>query len=385
MKYILTEAYQNQIEAMYEKIRVKIKAEHNRIQDKIPYISAGGKYLDDKAEKNTYWWTNGFWCGILWQMFRSENDITYRQTAEVIENKLALTLYGFDGLDHDTGFLFLHTAVADYRMTGNPGSLVSGKHAANLLAGRYNPLGRFIRAWNDWGTDTDKQNNAGWIIIDTMMNLPLLYWASEVYGDPRYAAIAVNHADTALEKLVRADGSCNHIACLNPENGDVISRPGGQGYSEGSSWTRGQAWALYGFALSYRYTKKREYLDTAKKIAYYFIANAALYDYKTPIDFRSPYEPLHYDSTAAVCAVCGLLEIASFAEEFEKDLYINSAVKLLTAADSSFCDWNPETDGILGYGSVSYFSNEKHVSLIYGDYFLVEAVLRLLDKDFLIW
>ena len=140
-------------------------------------------------------------------------------------------------------------------------SLARGLHAAHLLAGRYNPRGKFIRSWN--------RDRAGWVIVDSMMNVPLLYWAEDVIDDPRFKYIAMDHVDTVMNNTVRQDGSCNHIIVLDPTNGELLETPGGQGYASGSSWSRGQAWAIYGFALSYLHTDKKEYLDTAKKAVSY--------------------------------------------------------------------------------------------------------------------
>lgn len=219
------------------------------------------------------------------------------------------------------------------------------------------------------------------------MNIPILYWASEVTQDPRFAYIAKDHADTVLANVVRDDGSCNHIVILNPENGEFVEAPGGQGYAPGSSWSRGQAWALYGFALSYRYTKDSRYLDAAKKIAHYFIANVASTDFVPLVDFRSPAEPVKWDTTAGVCAACGLLEIAEAALELERPLYLNAAIAMLQAADRRFCNWNPEVDSIVASGTEAYFCRPEgdDVPIIYGDYFFIEAVLRLKGESFLIW
>lgn len=131
-------------------------------------------------------------------------------------------------------------------------SRIRAMHAATLLAGRYNPNGRFLRAWNG--------DKTGWMIVDCLMNLSLLYWASDETGDPRYAEIAQNHADTALRVLLRPDGSCNHIAVLDPVTGELTGAPAGQGYAPGSSWSRGQSWAVYGFALSAKHTGEARYL-----------------------------------------------------------------------------------------------------------------------------
>jgi unsaturated chondroitin disaccharide hydrolase len=274
--------------------------------------------------------------------------------------------------------MWLHSAVANYRLTGNEKSRTRGMHAANLLAGRYNPRGKFIRAWNDDCT--------GWIIVDCMMNIPLLYWASKITNDPRFEYMAMDHANTCMKNTIRSDGSSNHIVVLDPANGEFVDNPAGQGYEAGSSWSRGQAWAIYGFALSYTHTKKQEYLDTAKKAAHYFIANVSNTGFIATVDFRSPEEPIKWDTTAGVCAACGLLEIAKHVPEFEKDLFINAAINILKATDVKYCNWNKDEDSIVGYGTAAYHSDKDlHAPIIYGDYFFIEAILRLMDKDFLIW
>ena len=366
-------------EGVFEKLKTKINAECSRLGDAIPYISKDGRYHDLETSEGIFWWTNGFWGGLLWQMFHAAGDGMYRISAENLERRLDEALEGYEGLHHDVGFMWLHTAVADYRLTGNRDSRRRGLHAANLLAGRYNPAGKFIRAWNG--------DRAGWIIIDCLMNIPLLYWASRETGDPRFTCIAQNHADTAMGVLVRPDGSCNHIAVLSPETGECLETPGGQGYAPGSSWSRGQSWAVYGFALSFRHTGRKAYLDTAKKIAHYVIANFAQNGWLPAVDFRAPGEPVKYDSTAGMISACGLLEIAAHAGEGERGLYLGAAVKLLKACENAFADWDTARDGIIGRGTGSYHGGlqDTEVPIIYGDYFFVEAVLRLLGKDFLIW
>lgn len=366
------------VQAVYEKIKLKMSAECDRIGDRIPYIAENGVYKEDKSETDIVWWTNGFWPGLMWQMYHAEGDDKYKRAAEGVETKLDRAFDIYTGLHHDVGFMWLHSAVADYRITGNVRSGARGLHAAHLLAGRYNPRGKFIRSWN--------RDRAGWVIVDSMMNIPLLYWASEMLGDPRFTYIAMDHADTVMKYTVRGDGSCSHIIVLNPENGELMDHPGGQGYGEGSSWSRGQSWAIYGFALSYRYTGRVEYLDTAKRVAHYFMAETDRTGGIPFIDFRAPSEPVYRDTTAGVCAACGLLEIAEHVPELEKDFYRDGAVRLLRAVEKQYCNWETEYDSIVAMGSGSYGTeHDRHVPIIYGDYFLVEAVLRLLGKDKLIW
>jgi len=362
-----------------EKLTTKILAECERNQNSIPYIPINGRYHDFKKSESIYWWTNGFWAGLLWQMFNATQNSLFLKTAEALELRLDAALEGYEGLHQDVGFMWLHTSVANYRLTGNSDSRKRGLHAANLLAGRYNPAGKFIRAWNG--------EHTGWILIECLMNTPLLYWASTETEDPRYRMIAMEHTNTAIKYLLRQDGSCNHIAVLSPLTGECLETPAGQGYAAGSSWSRGQSWALYGFALACRHTGEAEFLNAAKKAAHYAIANFALNDWLPLVDFRSPPDPVKYDSTAAMISACGLLEIAGLVEECEKKLYSDAAMKLLTTAESTFADWNIETDGIIGKGTASYHGkpHDTEVPIIYGDYFFTEAILRILGKDFLIW
>lgn len=377
MQDFLTQEERKWAEDSFEKLSQKLEAECGRLKNKIPYIAEDGHYQIDWAEKDIAWWTNGFWGGILWQMYHATGKACYRNSAVHLEEQLDRALQDFTALNHDVGFMWMHTAVADYRLTGNHQSLVRGEHAASLLLGRFNPLANYICAWNE--------NRPGWMIIDCLMNLSLLYWAGEQEKDPRFAAAACRHADTALEKLMRPDGSCSHIAILDPQTGELLETPGGQGYAAGSSWSRGQAWAVYGFAISYAHTEEIRYLDAAKRAAHYFLANAAATEYLPLCDFRAPEKPIYYDATAGACAACGLLEIAKHVSETEKRLYQTGALRLLRALDERCCDWNPAHDGIVGNGKVDYHGGTEQQSLIYGDYFYLEGILRLLQKDFFIW
>lgn len=365
----------------WDKLQIKIGAECDRIGGMIPADAVNGRY-PDMGSRDIFWWTNGFWAGMMWQMYHATKQERYRTAAEENEKKLDAALQEFWGLHHDVGFMWLHSAVADYRLTGNTKSLQRGLHAANILAGRYNPKGHFIRAWNpecDPSLDT-----RGIAIIDCMMNIPLLYWASEMTGDSRFKTIAMEHADTVLAHTIRPDGSCNHIVVFDPDTGEYLDNPGGQGYESGSSWSRGQSWAIYGMALSYAYTGEKRYLEAAKRTAHYFIANVSMNGYVPLVDFRAPEEPVLIDTSAGVIAACGLLEIASHVGEHEQKLYTENAVRILRTLEEKYCDWDPENDAALGYGTGAYHGR-RHYPIIYGDYFLLEGVLRLLEKEFLIW
>lgn len=366
---------EKRIQNIYEKIDQKLQKECERLGEAIPYIPENGSYTDMREENRSFW-TNGFWAGMLWQMYHSNKNPIYKATAEQSEVSFDKAMEEFEGLHHDVGFQYLHTAVADYRLTGNPKSRTRALHAADVLAGRYNAAGKFIRAWN--------KDMTGWMIIDCLMNIPLLYWASEETKDPRFAFVADEHAHTAMRLLLRGDGSCNHIGILDPITGEGLEYPAGQGYASGSSWSRGQAWAIYGFALAALHSGQKEYLDAAKQVAHYFIANVCRTGYVSYVDFRSPKEEVYWDTTATACAACGLLQIAKMVPELEKDLYYDSAIEMILALEEKHCDWDPSHDGILLNGTVAY-GRQVHVPIIYGDYFFVEAILRLREEAFLIW
>lgn len=377
---VLTEQDKLWVEQTIEKIKVKMYAVTERNKDKIPYTTKDGVFDDRSGPDGIHWWTNGFWGGIMWQMYSLTKEELYKDVACRTEEKLDAVLMNADGLDHDNGFKWLPTAVADYRMNQNDKSYNRAILAANNLAGRFNLAGKFIRAWNDWGG----VDHRGWAIIDCMMNLPLLYWASEVTGDPRFRQIAVAHADTAQRYFVREDGSVNHIVEFDPFSGEMVRTYGGQGYDVGSSWTRGQSWGLYGFVLSYLHTKDGKYLDTAKRIAHYFISNIPDSGL-IPVDFRQPVECTWEDSTAAAIAACGLLELAKNVSGRDSDVYLKAALKLLQSLDKERCSWDGGVDNLLEKCTAEYHSEEHEFSIIYGDYYFIEALLKLSEQELFIW
>lgn len=362
---------------IWEKLCVKLEKTAARSADKLPYISVDGRYNDMTEEKIT-WWTNGFFGGLMWLMYAGTGNELFRKLAEKSEKRLDKAFESYTGLHHDVGFMWHITAGADYKLTGNETSFLRNIYAANLLAGRYHIKGGYIRAWN-------VEDMVSCSIIDTMMNISQLYWASEVTGDNRYQCIAMAHADMAARCHVRSDGSVNHIVRHAPDSEEVVECLAGQGMDVNSSWSRGQAWALYGFALSYIHTGNTKYLDIAKRVAHYFIA-AVCADYLPRCDFRSPAEPLYYDSTAGAIAACGLLEIANQVPAFEKDLYSRAAMRILKNMEENFCDWSEEEDAILMMGTEAYgHMARKNVPIIYGDYFFAEAIYKCIGGKELFW
>ena len=371
-----------------EKVREKMQWVSEKNRDKIPYTTgADGSYDDRSDESRSWgmdnglnWWTNGFWGGIMWLLYQDTGEERYQEIARISERKLEKCFDQYYGLHHDVGFMYLPTAVADYRLTGNEEGRRIGMHAANLLAGRFNPVGKFIRAWNQ----NEDNDTRGWAIIDCLLNLSLLYWASEESGDPRFRQIAMMHADTVLANFIRPDGSVCHIVEFDPESGRMVKSYGGQGYGDGSSWTRGQGWAVYGFANSYTHTGKKEYLEAARKVADYCIANLPESGI-IPVDFRQPQEPAWEDSCAACVIACGLLEVARHVSDSEKEKYENAAVTILRAIADTRADWTENCDAIVQNCTGAYHSPEHHFTMVYADYYFIEGLYKLAGIGRLLW
>ncbi len=364
------------IDDVWEKLDKKLSVVAERSRDKVPYTTENGTHV---PRHDISWWTNGFWPGLMWLMYVGTKNETYKKTAERTEELLDEALEGFFGLHHDVGFMWHISAGVNYRITGNEKSKIRAMYAASTLAARYNLNAKIIRAWN---------SDPCVAIIDCMMNIPLLYWASREIGDPRYKHIAMSHADTTMENHIRPDGSVKHIVEYDVETGEYVKEIGGQGFGEHSSWSRGQAWALHGFVLSYIHTGKQEYLDTAKRIAHYFIA-CVCDDYLPKADFRSPEEPVLYDTTAGACAACGLIEIARNVPEHEGKIYYRAAIKLLKALDANFCNYEMDEDSIVQMGTERWTDKPEtigkttHIPIIYGDYYFAEAIYKLKGFDLL--
>ena len=170
---------------------------------------------------------------------------------------------------------------------------------------------------------------------------------------------------------------------FDPETGEFLDNPHGQGYASGSCWSRGNSWALYGFILCYIHTGNAEYLETAKNVAHYFMAN--IDESGVPkCDFRQPKEPDYPDVTASTIAVCGLIEIAKAVPESEQDMYISGAVKLLKGIEAN-CDFTLDNQSIVQNGTGAYHSQGQNIPIIYSDYYLMEALLKLKGTDLLLW
>ncbi|MFB5673757.1 glycosyl hydrolase [Paenibacillus terreus] len=351
-----------------------------RIGAGFPHASVGGTYVLEAP----HWWTAGFWPGLLWLVYEESGDANLRGLAEQCEAQLDQVLHDYTRLDHDLGFMWTLTSIAAYKLTQSAESRRRALQAANYLAARFNLQGRYIRAWNPW---REGEDNAGIAIIDCCMNMPLLYCASKTSGDPRYRHIADAHMETVLEHFIRPDGSVYHIVQFDAFTGECTGQLGGQGYAPESAWSRGTAWALYGLALAYHHTGERKYIDAAKRVAHYFLAQLPE-DSVPHWDFRIPPEVTKYrDSSAGACAASGLLLLADKVGELEADAYRKAGVRILESLYRNYGAWDdPGEEGLVRHGTSHYPEGKNiDVPLIYGDYFFVEGLARLRGGRTIFW
>jgi unsaturated chondroitin disaccharide hydrolase len=348
-----------------KEVKLKLDRVSDEVGDKIPYLSKDARW-DDYTHRPS-WWTNGFYPGMLWHMYGLTNNDKYAQYAIAIEKKIDPVLDQFVDVDHDAGFIWKLSSVNHYQFKQDARAKIQGLKAASFLASRFNPKGEYIRAWNgDWAT--------GHAIIDSLMNLSLLYWASKEIKDKRFYEIAVKQANTAIKEFIRTDGSSHHIVVFDDDTGKRISQRTGQGYAEHSSWGRGTAWALYGFAISYRETLDIKYLEAAEKVANFIIKHLPK-DLVPYADYLAPDEPKRKkDSSAGAITACGFLLLGKLSN---KPHFIEQGKLMLKGLIES-CYAPKDKQALLLHGNVAYHSEnpqETDISIIYGDYYFLEALI----------
>ena len=321
-------------------------------------------------------WCSGFYPGIIWELY----DLTGDQKWETLARKYTEDLEEVQYLTehHDVGFMIGSSYLNGLRKAGIEKYKSVVIQTAKSLSTRFRPSTGVIQSWN---IDKGWQSKRGWkcpVIIDNMMNLELLFEATRLSGDSTFHNIAVKHADTTLKNHFRPDASSYHVVDYDPETGEVRSRQTAQGYAHESAWARGQAWALYGFTLCYRYTGDKKYLNQAVRIHDFIFNNKNLpkdlvpyWDYDAP---NIPYEPR--DASAAACVASALYELSGYAH---KKNYINQADKILESLSSPAYRAETGTNGnfilMHSVGSIPH-NQEIDVPLNYADYYYLEALIR---------
>ena len=296
-------------------------------------------------------WTCGFWPGEIWLAYEHSGDPVFQYAGLIQAESFLKRIRNKIEVDHhDMGFFYTPSCVAAYKLTGNERAKEAAVLAADQLLTRFQPKGGFLQAWGAMG---EKGNYR--YIIDCLMNLPLLYWASAVTGDQKYRKIALQHTDTCLKYSVREDGSTFHTFFLDPETGEGDHGATCQGYRDDSDWARGQAWAVYGMV-----------------------------PYWDMIFSDGSGEPR--DSSSAAIVACGLLEMAPFLPEEEGDMYRDLAYRMVGSLVKNYAA-QPPSNGLLLHGTYSKKSPYNTCTpegvdecVSWGDYFYMEALTRIAGK-----
>ncbi|MBI5302624.1 MAG: glycoside hydrolase family 88 protein [Chloroflexi bacterium] len=321
-------------------------------------------------------WVGGHWAGLLWLAFAHTGDAALERAARAWTAQLAPRQN--DTSTHDLGFLFELSHLLGATLTGDATLKAPALNAARSLIRRYNAQGKFIRAWGALESD-DRRGRA---IIDTLMNLDLLYWASVETGDPRFAEIATAHARTALEYNTRSDWSTSHVMDFDPDTGAFIMQDTHQGLSASSCWSRGQAWAVYGFAECYRNTGDATFLVASRNLAEYCLRRLPP-DHVPYWDYDSPLIPNDVrDSSAASTLASGMMLLATLESDATKaEHWRNAAITILESLWRDYSSRGTREPSILIHGTRSKPHGMMEHGLIYGDYYFVEALTRLIAPD----
>ncbi len=337
---------------------------------------------------NNYW-TTGFWTGEIWLAYEHTGDERLKKAGEIqIDSFLERIDKKIEVDHHDMGFLYSPSCVAGYKLIGSEKGKEAAIKAANQLISRFHPVGEFIQAWGAMDAPENYR-----LIIDCLLNLPLLYWASEETGDSKYKTIADKHIHTALANVIREDYSTWHTFFFNSETGAPDHGATCQGYRDGSAWARGQAWGVYGTALAYKYTHREEYLPIFKNVCEYFLIHL-------PKDLV-PYWDLEFtdgadqprDSSSASIAACGMLEMAKYLTDEDSAHYRRLAGQIMKSVyDNYAVKDKKESNGLVlhsTYSNHSPYNTCNHYGVdecnSWGDYFYMEALTRLKKDWRLYW
>ena len=330
-------------------------------------------------------WTDGFWTGLLWLCYEYTGDDAFKELAlknvgsflNRVEKRIELD-------HHDLGFLYSLSCVAGYKLTGSAEGRKAGLLAADKLMERFQEKGGFIQAWGELGARDNYR-----LIIDCLLNIPLLHWASLETGNPVYRNAAVRHYEAACNNVIRDDASAYHTFYFDPETGEPLKGVTRQGYSDDSAWARGQAWGIYGIPLNYRYVKDVSAFNLFKGMTNYFLN-------------RLPEDEVCYwdliftdgsnqsrDSSAAAIGVCGIHEMLKYLPEVESDkntyrhamhCILRSLMERYTAPEIKA--GNP----VLLHGVYSWHSGKGvDEGNIWGDYYYMEALMRFYKDWNLYW
>ncbi|MDE3234782.1 MAG: glycoside hydrolase family 88 protein [Bacteroidota bacterium] len=332
------------------------------------FFPATRKYEFSSAD----WWCSGFYAGTLLNLFRETNDTLLWH--EAIKSMHFLQKEEFNTGTHDLGFMMYSSFGTANKISPSKNYEQVLMNSAKSLITRFNAKVGCIKSWD----------NTPWkfpVIIDNMMNLELLFWATKFSGDSSFYHIAVTHANTTMKNHYRPDYSSYHMVNYDPNTGNVIGKITVQGYADSSAWARGQAWGLYGYTVAYRETKDNKYLQQAEYIADFILHHPNYPSDGIPYwDFNVPNIPHALrDASAASVLASALLELYKYVDLPHAKNYVAAAEKIITTLSS------PQYKAVIGTNggfilehSVGHMpsKSEIDVPLTYADYYFVEAMMR---------
>lgn len=363
-------------------IKKDLPLAEEQVQRMIGVMEESGKILSPRTTKDgkiryTSFqdWTSGFFPGSLWYLYKLTGKEEWKKEAKKYTE--ALDKIQYLTWHHDIGFMIYCSYGNGLRYGDQEAYKPVIIQAAKSLSTRFRPGAGIIQSWNVTG---GWQAKRGWtcpVIIDNMMNLELLFEATALSGDSSFYKIAVSHADQTLKHHFRPDNSCYHVVDYDPKTGEVLHRHTAQGYAHESAWARGQAWALYGYTICYRYTKNKAYLEQAEKIAAYLFSHPRMPEDLVPYwDFDAPnipHEPR--DASAAAVIASALYELNGYS----KDNYRKTADRIMQSLSSPAYLAKPGENGnfilMHSVGSIPHGS-EIDEPLVYADYYFLEAIER---------
>lgn len=321
-------------------------------------------------------WCSGFWPGVLWMDYDYTKDETIKKAAEGYTNTLSF-LGSKPAYDHDLGFLTINSFLKGYEATGNDEYKKIALAAADTLATLYNNKVGTILSWPRHVKDFGGHNT----IMDNMINLELLFWASENGGTQHLKDIAIRHAETTMQHHFREDGSCYHVAVYDTLTGEFLRGQTHQGLADSSMWSRGQSWAIYGYTMVYRYTKDQRFLDFAQKVTDIYLKRLKetsndwipIWDMDDPRGQEAPKDA----STACVVA-SALLELCQYVKGEKGKEYRTAAESMLRDLNSDVYQSREKNVAFLMHSTGHHpAGSEIDASIIYADYYYIEALLRL--------
>ena len=326
-------------------------------------------------------WTASFWTGQCWLAYEVTGESRFREAAETQLETFERRLDEGTVQTHDLGFLYTLSAVAGHRITDDDAYRRVAVRAADLLVDRFWDAPGLIQAWGDPNAPEEDEWERGRMIVDTMMNLPLLFWATEATGEDRYAAVAATHAKTNAEHVVRDDGSTAHTFKCDVQTGEPLEAETGQGYADDSCWARGQAWAIYGYSLAASYTGESAYAELATRLANYYLQRVEP-DHVPRWDFDAPEDDQVRDSSAAAIAACGLANLAAdlpLADD-RTEQYRNAALATIGSLAENYVTDPSTSNGLLSDGAYNRTQGDFDECCVWGDYFYVEGLVRAVER-----